>query len=185
MGQLVFSRLFYYHMKLVVPTPNSKRMNTQRIPLGQIFKIELTPRAELQRRISENAHKLIVIQHQHEGKVETNKGTLMGYNTIDILDHEVCLGTEEKLVSIKLSEILQFVGKGWLDSTRIAASNSQLWRQILQENHAPALQALKNFATICETWIEALERGDFDQVESLLQAGKATRDAVASRHLSG
>lgn len=82
-------------------------------------------------------------------------------------------------------EILQFVGKGWLDSTRIAASNSQLWRQILQENHAPALQALKNFATICETWIEALERGDFDQVESLLQAGKATRDAVASRHLSG
>ena len=82
-------------------------------------------------------------------------------------------------------EVLQFVGKGWLDSTRIAASNSQLWRQILQENHAPALQALKNFATICETWIEALERGDFDQVESLLQAGKATRDAVASRHLSG
>ncbi|MCE3015779.1 MAG: prephenate dehydrogenase [Pirellula sp.] len=89
------------------------------------------------------------------------------------------------LASATPREILQFVGKGWLDSTRIAASNSQLWRQILQENHAPALQALKNFATICETWIEALERGDFDQVESLLQAGKATRDAVASRHLSG
>ncbi len=31
----------------------------------------------------------------------------MGYNTIDILDHEVSLATEEKLVSIKLSEILQ------------------------------------------------------------------------------
>ena len=96
----------HYHMRLVIPIPNSKRMNTQRIPLGQIFKIELTPRAELQRRISENAHKLIVIQHQHEGKVETTKGTLMGYNRIDILDHEVCLATEEKLVSIKLSEIL-------------------------------------------------------------------------------
>lgn len=82
-------------------------------------------------------------------------------------------------------EFLQFVGKGWMDSTRIAASNSQLWRQILEENHAPALQALKNFATICGTWIDALERGDFDRVESLLQAGKATRDAVASRHLSG
>lgn len=82
-------------------------------------------------------------------------------------------------------EILQFVGKGWMDSTRIASSNSQLWRQILEENHAPALQALKNFATICQTWIEALENGDFDRVESLLQAGKATRDAVASRHLSG
>ncbi len=82
-------------------------------------------------------------------------------------------------------DFLQFVGKGWMDATRIAAGNQVLWRQILEENHAPALQALKNFATICGTWIEALERGDFDRVESLLEAGKATRDAVASRHLSG
>ncbi len=70
------------------------------------------------------------------------------------------------------SEMLQFVGKGWMDSTRIAASNTQLWRQILEENHAPALQAMKNFATICETWIEALERADFDQIESLLKSEK-------------
>jgi prephenate dehydrogenase len=83
------------------------------------------------------------------------------------------------------AEILQFVGKGWMDSTRIAASNTQLWRQILEENHAPALQAMKNFATICETWIEALEQGDFDRIEDLLKVGKATREAVANRHLSG
>lgn len=82
-------------------------------------------------------------------------------------------------------EVLPFVGKGWSDTTRIAAGNSVLWRQILEENHAPALQALKNFATICQNWIEALENGDFDRVESLLEAGKATRDAVASRYLSG
>jgi prephenate dehydrogenase len=82
-------------------------------------------------------------------------------------------------------EILQFVGKGWMDTTRIASSNPQLWRQILQENHAPALQALKKFATICDTWLEALEGSDFDRVEQLLEAGKATRDAVANRHLSG
>ena len=83
------------------------------------------------------------------------------------------------------AEILQFVGKGWMDTTRIASSNSQLWRQILEENHSPALQALKKFATICETWIEALEGSDFDRVEQLLQVGKATRDAVANRHISG
>jgi prephenate dehydrogenase len=83
------------------------------------------------------------------------------------------------------NEILQFVGKGWMDSTRIAASNSQLWRQILEENHAPALQAMKNFATICGSWIDALESADFDRIEQLLKAGKATRDAVASRHSSG
>jgi prephenate dehydrogenase len=83
------------------------------------------------------------------------------------------------------NEILQFVGKGWMDSTRIAASNTQLWRQILEENHAPALQAMKNFATICDSWVDALENADFDQIEQLLKAGKASREAVASRHLSG
>lgn len=82
-------------------------------------------------------------------------------------------------------EILQFVGKGWMDSTRIASSNTQLWRQILEENHASALQAMKNFATICASWVDALEKADFDRVEQLLKAGKATREAVASRHLSG
>ncbi|MFZ4083656.1 MAG: prephenate dehydrogenase, partial [Pirellula sp.] len=51
-------------------------------------------------------------------------------------------------------EVLPFAGKGWLDSTRIAGSNPQLWRQILEENQVPALHALKKFATICETWIE-------------------------------
>ena len=78
------------------------------------------------------------------------------------------------LASATPNEILQFVGKGWMDSTRIAASNTQLWRQILEENHLPALQAMKNFATICASWVEALEKSDFDRIEQLLKAGKAT-----------
>jgi prephenate dehydrogenase len=82
-------------------------------------------------------------------------------------------------------ELIPFVGKGWMDSTRIAGGNPQLWRQILEENHGPALQAMKKFATICETWIEALENEDFDRVEELLKSGKATREAVASRHTVG
>lgn len=82
-------------------------------------------------------------------------------------------------------ELIPFVGKGWMDSTRIASSNPQLWRQILEENHGPALQAVKKFATICDTWIEALESGDFDQVEQLLRRGKTIREAVASRHSVG
>jgi len=44
---------------------------------------------------------------------------------------------------------------------------------------------MKNFATICETWVDALEKSDFDRIEQLLKAGKATREAVASRHSSG
>ncbi len=82
-------------------------------------------------------------------------------------------------------EVLPFAGKGWLDSTRIAGSNPQLWRQILEENQVPALHALKKFATICETWIEALEGSDFERIEELLQSGKTTRESVASRHPTG
>jgi prephenate dehydrogenase len=119
----------------------------------------------------------------------------MGARTclLDASSHDEALAISSHLPHIVASalagstpnEILQFVGKGWMDATRIASGNSQLWRQILEENHAPALQALKNFATICQSWIEALEGSDFDRVEQLLQAGKATRDAVANRHLSG
>jgi len=80
------------------------------------------------------------------------------------------------------TELIPLVGKGWMDSTRIAGSNPQLWRQILEENQGPALHAMKKFATICSAWVEALEHSDFDRVEELLQSGKATREAVASRH---
>jgi prephenate dehydrogenase len=82
-------------------------------------------------------------------------------------------------------EMIPFVGKGWMDSTRIASGNPQLWRQILEENHRPALQAMKKFATICDAWIEALEQSDFDRIEQLLQTGKSIREAVANRHSAG
>ena len=111
---------------------------------------------------------------------------------LDALSHDRALAISSHLphmVASALSlstphEFLPFVGKGWLDSTRIAGSNPQLWRQILEENQEPALHALKKFATICETWIEALEGSDFDRVEELLQSGKTTRESVASRHTS-
>jgi prephenate dehydrogenase len=113
--------------------------------------------------------------------------------TLSPEEHDAALATASHLPHMVASalaistpeEILQFVGKGWMDCTRIASSNSQLWRQILEENHGPALQAFKKFATICDTWIEALEQADFDRVEQLLKAGKATREAVASRHSTG
>jgi prephenate dehydrogenase len=81
--------------------------------------------------------------------------------------------------------MLTLVGSGWLDSTRIAGGSPELWRQILEENQAPALRALKNFATISQDWIEALEASDFARVEQLLNAGKHIRDSVGNQHSSG
>lgn len=82
-------------------------------------------------------------------------------------------------------ELLRFTGSGWKDTTRIAGGEPELWRQILEENQAHVLHALKNFATISDRWIAALEARDFIRVEQLLQAGKTIRDIVGNRHPSG
>jgi len=107
-------------------------MITQRIPVAQIFKIEFTPRAELQKKISENLHKTIIIQHQHDNKVETTKGTLIGYSRIHYNDHEVQIHTEEKLVPIQLSSILHLDFEDenlhivhFLDSGEISSTTSE------------------------------------------------------------
>jgi len=83
------------------------------------------------------------------------------------------------------THLLELTGTGWNDTTRIAAGNPQLWRQILEENHGPVLRAMQNFATISREWIAAMEAKDFERVEQLLIAGKEIRDSVGNRHSSG
>ncbi len=82
------------------------------------------------------------------------------------------------------NQLIEMTGTGWSDTTRIAAGNPQLWRQILEENHAPVLRALQNFATISREWIAAIEAKDFERVEQLLIAGKEIRDTVGNRYSS-
>jgi prephenate dehydrogenase len=88
------------------------------------------------------------------------------------------------MASLTPHSLLDFVGTGWSDTTRIAGGDPVLWRQILEENREHVLQAMKSFATISHAWIEALEAGDFDQVEQLLKTGKDIRDAVGNRYTS-
>ena len=82
-------------------------------------------------------------------------------------------------------EFGHLTASGWADSTRIASGNPEMWRQIIQENRGPVLHALKNFATIWQQWIDAIENGDQEQLLHLLQAGKNIRDALGNRHPSG
>jgi prephenate dehydrogenase len=82
-------------------------------------------------------------------------------------------------------ELGPMTASGWADSTRIASGNPEMWCQIIQENRGPVLHALKNFATIWEQWINAIESDDRNQLLQLLLAGKNTRDALGNRHSSG
>jgi prephenate dehydrogenase len=62
------------------------------------------------------------------------------------------------------------------DTTRIAASDPQLWRSILEQNHDEVLRALRQFEDELHGFQTALANRDYAEVVSRLERGKAYRD---------
>jgi prephenate dehydrogenase len=77
-------------------------------------------------------------------------------------------------------EALLLTGSGWADTTRIAAGDPELWRQIFLANRGATLKALTDFETVLKTWRDALQNGDGSLLIELLKEGKRRRDAVGS-----
>ena len=75
---------------------------------------------------------------------------------------------------------LAFAGSGWLDTTRVAAGDVELWRQILRDNQRQVLESLSRFENQLVAWRQALESNDDEQLVALLEAGKRNRDAVGN-----
>lgn len=78
------------------------------------------------------------------------------------------------------ASLLPLAATGWRDTTRIAGGSPSLWRQIIEENRPAILEAIKQYNASLKPWVDALENQDFDQVESLLTAGKEKRDNLGS-----
>lgn len=78
------------------------------------------------------------------------------------------------------SGLLPLTGGGWRDTTRVAAGDAELWRQILLMNAAHTLSALDDFEKVL-SWIRsALQSGNGDELAKLLAEGKRRRDTVGS-----
>lgn len=75
---------------------------------------------------------------------------------------------------------LDLVGSGWLDTTRIAAGDAELWRQILLANRDHSLRALAKFGKVLSALRRALKDRDGESLGRILEAGKQIRDAVGS-----
>ncbi len=73
---------------------------------------------------------------------------------------------------------LPLVATGWLDSTRVAAGDVELWTQILIENRDSVLSALQRYEKGLASFRAALAKGDRKRLAALLRAGKERRDAV-------
>ena len=82
------------------------------------------------------------------------------------------------LASATREKDLPLVAGGWLDTTRIAAADEQLWRQILLDNQANTLSALDEFQAALDALRKAIEASDAPRLERLLHKGKARREAA-------
>ena len=69
-----------------------------------------------------------------------------------------------------------YAGGGLRDTTRIAGSDPQLWRSILEQNHDEVLRALRQFQDELHGFQIALANRDYSEVAARLERGKAYRD---------
>ncbi len=84
------------------------------------------------------------------------------------------------LVAATPKESLPLVAGGWTDTTRIAAGDAELWRDILLSNRANVLAGLDRLDSALAKFRQALERDDAQGLTQLLLDAKRTRDAVGS-----
>ena len=75
---------------------------------------------------------------------------------------------------------LRIASTGWGDTTRVAAGNSDLWLQILQQNQSNTLMCLDNFAKVLDRFRDALAKDDAEKILELLEAGKQKRESVGN-----
>lgn len=73
------------------------------------------------------------------------------------------------------TDLPQFCGAGYRDTTRIATGGTAIWLDILKTNQLPLTNELKEFRAKLNTLIEKLDAGDFSAIEDILQAGKNAR----------
>jgi prephenate dehydrogenase len=74
-----------------------------------------------------------------------------------------------------------YAGGGLRDTTRIAGSDAQLWRSILEQNHDEVLRALRQFEDELHQFQIALANRDYVDVVARLERGKAYRDQFRPR----
>lgn len=74
----------------------------------------------------------------------------------------------------------RLTGTGFLDTTRIAAGDVEMWTQICMQNRRNLLEVCRKFGERLRHMASALEKGDAPAVQQILTLGKKNRDALGS-----
>ena len=82
------------------------------------------------------------------------------------------------LAAVTPEEWLTLTAGGWLDTTRVAAADGELWVQILTDNRREVLTGLANVERRLAAVRQALENCDSNELETLLAEGRTRREAA-------
>ena len=104
------------------------------------------------------------------------------------VEHDLALAVTSHLPHLAASALAATVpeklyplcGSGVFDTTRVAAGDPSLWRQIFTANRGNLLAALGHYQEQLAAFRLALEQGDETAVEHLLTLAKKNRDALGS-----
>jgi prephenate dehydrogenase len=72
----------------------------------------------------------------------------------------------------------EIAGRGFKDTTRIAASDPRMWREIFQENRAGLAEALGAFRAALDELERLVAAGDAAAVEAALDRIRRTRETA-------
>jgi prephenate dehydrogenase len=83
------------------------------------------------------------------------------------------------LVAAAEGDALPLAGRGFVDTTRIAASAEALWADIFRENRGPLLGALSRYETVLGRWRQLVAREDWTTLEAELGRARDVREKLA------
>ncbi len=108
---------------------------------------------------------------------------------VDAHDHDRAAATTSHLPQLMATvlagmasdDVLNYVGSAFRDVTRIAASDSVMWRDIFASNRDPVAATARDFIRRLQMAIDLVDRDDRSGIESLMQDGKLRAELVAER----
>ena len=97
------------------------------------------------------------------------------------LPHVVAGVLADHILSGDNTGVELFIATGFLDTTRIAASDPVMWEEIINNNKDYIVKSLSGFQKRLNIWQKAIKENDVAQLTALLANAKQVRDGVAKK----
>ncbi|SHE98316.1 prephenate dehydrogenase [Thermoanaerobacter uzonensis DSM 18761] len=112
------------------------------------------------------------------------KPVIMDYNKHDaivgIISHvpHILSATLTNFAHDKCSEAFKYAAGGFKDTTRIALSQTEIWKDIICTNKKVILELLKNYREVLSDFICYLENDDIDTIQKFLEDARKYRNTI-------